>query len=386
MATVALAFAVLDVGDFSDLGLVILVREIPIVVLLLLGGVWADRVSRRLILVSCDCIRGAAQLATVALLLSGHGAIWSIALAQAVFGMATAFSRPAHVGLVKQVVRDTHLQQANALVGLVRSSSFVAGPALGAIVVEISSPALALAVDAASFGLSAILTEGLRLTDTRLSTTGARVLTDLREGWTEFTSRSWVWLMVASFGMFQLTYFPALLVLGPTVSKNDLGGAGAWGTILAVGGAGSIVGGIVALRIRFSRPLVAMALVTLASGLVLLALAVPLPVTAIAAAAFLGSVGLGISDPVWFTTLQKHIPEHAISRISSFDWLGSVALNPVGYALIGPVAAAIGIGKALAVSGALNIAGSLALLALPAIRELRDEPAVLDTPQARADL
>jgi hypothetical protein len=377
MAMVALAFAVLEIGDFSDLGLVFLVREIPIVVLLLLGGVWADRVSRRLILVGCDVVRAAAQLATAALLLSGHGAIWSVALAQVAFGMATAFSRPANVGLIKQAVSVEHLQQANALAGLMRSSSSVVGPALGAIIVELASPGIALGIDAATFAASAVLIGGIRLADDRLSASSSGVLADLRAGWTEFVSRTWVWVMVASFGLFQLTFFPALLVLGPTVSKNDLGGAGAWGTILSVGAAGSILGGVIALRVRFSRPLVAMSLLMLAPGVVLLGLAVPAPVVLLAAASFVASAALGLTDPIWFTTLQKHIPEHSISRISSFDWFGSVALNPLGYALIGPLAASIGIGTALAVSGVLNICTSLVLLTLPAIRGLRDDPDAL---------
>jgi hypothetical protein len=200
MAMVALAFAVLEIGDFSDLGLVFLVREIPIVVLLLLGGVWADRVSRRLILVGCDVVRAAAQLATAALLLSGHGAIWSVALAQVAFGMATAFSRPANVGLIKQAVSVEHLQQANALAGLMRSSSSVVGPALGAIIVELASPGIALGIDAATFAASAVLIGGIRLADDRLSASSSGVLADLRAGWTEFVSRTWVWVMVASSG------------------------------------------------------------------------------------------------------------------------------------------------------------------------------------------
>jgi Major Facilitator Superfamily len=383
-ATVALAFAVLHVGDFSDLGIVILVRELPVVALLLLGGVWADRVSRKLILVSCDFVRGSAQLATAVLLLTGSGTVWSVAAAQAVFGMATAFSRPAHTGLVKQVVAHASLQQANALVGLTRSVSFVAGPAIGAILVELASPGVALAADAASFGVSAVLIGGLRLAPTRDAEERNSVLVDLRGGWSEFRSRRWVWLMVCSFGLFQLTYFPALLVLGPAVAEDELGGAGAWGTILAVGSAGAIVGGLFAFRVRFSRPLVASAALTAFAGLLLVALAFPAPLLALAAVSFLGSAALGLTDPLWFTTLQKHVPEHAISRISSFDWLGSVALNPIGYVAIGPLASAIGVGKTLAISGGVNIATCWVLAGLPAIRGLRDdaEPA---TPAARSE-
>ena len=367
MAMVALAFAVLGFGTATDLGIVLLAREVPVVALLLLGGVFADRIPRKRILVGSDLLKGAAQLTTAFLLFSGSARVWNVALLQAVFGVAGAFSRPATIGLVKEAVHEDRLQEANALVGLSNSVLSIAGPAIGAIIVASGSPAWAIAIDATTFFASATLTASMRVASTvRLASTS--VLRDLRDGWREFVQRSWAVAMVISFGLFQLTYFPALLVLGPVVAKGQLGGAAAWGTILAIESAGAIVGGLFALRIKFRRPLVASQLLVLPAGLLLLSLAVPLPVVAIAIVTFLGGIGFALGGTLWFTALQQNVPGHALSRISSFDWFGSVALNPIGYALIGPIAAAIGTPETLVFAGAINIAVCLSVVLVPSVR------------------
>src|SRR5947209_5881136 len=232
MADVALAFAILGLAGPTELGVVFLSREVPLVVLVLLGGVWADRISRKIILVSADAVRCLAQASTAGLLLTGTADLWKIVLLQIAFGSANAFSRPATTGLIQQLVASERLQKANALLGLARSPAQIAGPAIGAVIVTAASPAWGLAADATTFAISGSLILSLRLgTMTRRAMSSVRE--DLREGWREFTSRTWVWTIVSYFGLYQLTLFPALLVLGPFVAKEQLGGAGAWGTILA---------------------------------------------------------------------------------------------------------------------------------------------------------
>jgi hypothetical protein len=370
MAMVALAFAVLEFGGATDLGIVLLAREIPIIVLLLLGGVFADRMPRRTILVGSDLVKGTAQVATAILLFSGTANTLNVAVLQAVFGVAAAFSRPATVGLVREAVSDARLQEANALVGLSSSVLSIAGPAIGALLVAAGSPAWAIAVDSITFFVSAVLTASMRLAPTVRIASGS-ILGDLRDGWHEFASRSWAVAMVVSFGLFQLTYFPALLVLGPLVAKEELGGVGAWGTILAVESAGAVAGGMFALRLRVRRPLVACQLLVIPAGLLLAALAVPLSVVALAGVSFAVGVGFALGNTLWITALQRNVPEHALSRISSFDWIGSVALNPVGYVLIGPVAAAIGTSETLVVAAVLNIAVCISVVLLPSVRGIR---------------
>jgi Transmembrane secretion effector len=370
MAMVALAFAVLEFGSATDLGIVLLAREIPIVVLLLLGGVFADRLPRRTILVGSDLVKGAAQVVTAVLLFSGTASVWNVALLQTVFGVAAAFSRPATIGLVREAVSDGRLQEANALLGLSSSVLSIAGPAIGALIVAAGSPAWAIAVDAITFFASAALTASMHLAPT-LRMARASILGDLVDGWREFVTRPWAVAMVVSFGLFQLTYFPALLVLGPLVAKQELGGAGAWGTILAVESLGAVVGGLFALRIRVKRPLVASQLFVLPAGVLLAALAVPVSLIAMVVVSFVVGIGFALGNTLWTTALQRNVPAHALSRISSFDWLGSVALNPIGYALIGPIAAAIGTSETLVAAAILNIAVCVSVVLVPSVRSIR---------------
>ncbi len=379
MAIVALAFAVLEFGTPTDLGLVLLSREVPMIVFLLLGGVFADRIPRRRILISTELVKGVAQVATAVLLFSGGATVWTVAALQGVFGVANAFSRPATLGIIKDTVSDAHLQQANALAQLSRSTLSVVSPAAGALIVTFGSPALAIAIDSVTFFISAAFIASMRLGGTvRVATKS--ILGDLREGWRELISRPWVVAIIASFGLFQLTYFPALLVLGPTVALDHLGGAAGWGTILAVEALGAIVGGLLALRLRSRRPLVLGQLVVVPSGFLLLGLAAPLPLAAIAAIGFLVGVGFALGETLYVTAFQRNIPEHALSRISSYDWLGSVALNPIGYALIGPVAAAIGTRETLVIAGILNVVVCLSVLLVPSVRSIRTDGPVAVEP------
>jgi MFS family permease len=374
MAAVALAFAVLRIGGASDLGFVLLAREIPMVVFLLAGGVWADRVSRKYVLVGGYVLMGACQSATASLFLTHAATVWAVALLQIGFGAANAFTRPANIGLVPQAVSGEHLQSANAFVDLSRSTMRIAGPALGGVIVAATNPGWALAADAASFLVGAAL-----LVRLQLRAGAARVRThlvhELREGWSEFTARTWVWLMVASYGVFQLSLFPAMLVLGPVVAKQHLGGAAAWGTILSFQAVGSVVGGLVALRLRPARPLLTSSLLVVPTAAFLALLGAVPSLWLLVAVGLVASLGVTCSDIFWQTTFQQRIPEHLLSRLSSFDWFGSVVFNPIGYALIAPLAGVIGIPAALEASAAVNGAVPVILCLVPSIRDMRADTA-----------
>ena len=189
MANVALAFAVLSIGGPTDLGLVLLGREVPTVILLLAGGVWSDRLPRHLVLVAGDAARGVTQGLTAALFLTGQATIPAVLVLQVVHGAVEAFERPAFQGLVPQVVDDNRLQRANALLGLSHSVVFITGPAIGAILVAAAAPGWALAADALTFAISAALLVRLDLPST-LRLTGRSLLGDFHDGWREFTSRT----------------------------------------------------------------------------------------------------------------------------------------------------------------------------------------------------
>jgi Transmembrane secretion effector len=369
VSTVALAFAVLDVGGATDLGIVFAVRQGANAAVLLLGGVLSDRLPRNRVLVGASLLQGAAQAATAAAVLSGRASLAAFVVLSVLFGLGEGLVVPAEVGLVPQTVSEGRLQQANALQGLSRSGVRVLGPAIGGVLVVAASPGWALALDSASFFACAFLLGMIRLPP-RADLLPQRFLHELREGWREFTSRTWLWSTVVLFGISNL-FFAFWNVLGPVMAKHRLGGAGAWAAILSAGGVGSIVGGLWAIRHHPPRPLVACILWPLLWLLQVAALALGAPTWVIAAGSFAGGLGVAVHLTLWFTVFQREIPERAQSRVSSYDALGSFVLNPLGSAIAGPVAVAMGSANALWVAVAAILATNLSMLTIPAVWAIR---------------
>ena len=374
LAFIALAFAVLDFGSATDLGLVLAARQIVEVVVLLAGGVLSDRLPRNLVLAGASLIQATAQAATAVLVLGGDATVgWLIAL-QALYGVGAGLVVPAEVGLVPQTVSPERLQQANALQGLSRNIVGVLGPAIGGAIVVAGSPGVALAVDAASFVLCAALLAQIRVPRRVREADAAGFFHELREGWSEFRSRTWLWATVLLFGVSNLFWVGCWSVLGPTIADEELGGAGAWATVLTVGGIGSILGGVLAMRLRPSRPLLVSVLSPLPMVLPLIGLALEVPVLVLAAAAALAFAGLSVHLTLWFTVFQREVPEHQQSRVSSYDALGSFVLMPLGAALVGPVAVAIGTETTLWASVAVMLGCLAVIAALPSVRAIRAAP------------
>ena len=374
LAFIALAFAVLDFGSATDLGLVLAARQIVEVVVLLAGGVLSDRLPRNLVLAGASLIQATAQAATAVLVLGGDATVgWLIAL-QALYGVGAGLVVPAEVGLVPQTVSPERLQQANALQGLSRNIVGVLGPAIGGAIVVAGSPGVALAVDAASFVLCAALLAQIRVPRRVREADAAGFFRELREGWSEFRSRTWLWATVLLFGVSNLFWVGCWSVLGPTIADEELGGAGAWATVLTVGGIGSILGGVLAIRLRPSRPLLVSVLSPLPMVLPLIGLALEVPVLVLAAAAALAFAGLSVHLTLWFTVFQREVPEHQQSRVSSYDALGSFVLMPLGAALVGPVAVAIGTETTLWAAVAVMLGCLAVIAALPSVRAIRAAP------------
>jgi len=366
---VALAFAVLDLtGSPTDLGIVLGARTLALVAALLIGGVLADRIGQRAVMIGADLVRLAGQ-ATIGVLLVTHaGTVWEIAASQALLGAASGFFNPASSGLLPAVAGE-HLQEANALRGMAMAGGNIIGPLLGAALVLAAGPGEALLLDAASYGVSALLLS--RVTVQRREAVAARsFLSELREGFAEVRSRTWVWTTVvtASLSNALAASFP---VLGAVVAKRELGGAGAWGAILTAQAVGFLIGGTTLLRLKPRRPLLVGTLACATAGLPPVLLAAPAPVALIAVAAGLAGIGAMVFNTLWETTLQQHVPVQARSRVSSYDWFGSLAIQPLGYVLIGPLAGAVGVSTALYVCGALEFA---LVVALASVRDVRTLP------------
>lgn len=370
ISLVALPFAVLAITtSVTAIGVVLAAYTVSMVVFLLLGGVLADRMSRRNVMISADLIRALSQGATAYLLVEGRAEVWHLALAQVVNGAAMAFFMPAGQGLIPDTVSTARLQQANALLSLSRNVTGVGGPAVAGLLVATVGAGWAIGLDAVTFLASALLLG--RLSIPAVERRAAAVLADLRDGWREFTRRTWVWASVANFALFHMIVLAPVSVLGPYVAETELGGASAWATILVGVSIGAIAGSAIAVRwVPRRTGLVVFGSIVPYSVPVAL-LAIPAPTVAVALASAGAMTAMSIGGAVWFTALQERIPPHARSRVSSYDWIGSLIFMPLGLALVGPLSEAIGVTATLLAAAFWAAAGGIGMMALPFIRALR---------------
>jgi MFS family permease len=376
IATVAVPFAVLSIhGSGSDVGYVASAGMLPMIVFLLIGGVVADRLPRHQVMVAADLLQGAAQAASAVLVLTGSARVWELLVLAALRGTGLGFYFPASTGLLPQTVPAGDRAQAIAIDRVGRNSAYIAGTALGGILVGAAGPGWGLAADAASFALAALLRAGMRLPARLPPATDAGIFRELREGWREFASRRWLWSIVLQFAGFTAVASAIISVLGPVVADRSLGGARSWGFVLAAYAAGSVLGGLVMIRFRPARMLLAATFGVLVFPLLAFVLAVPLAVPLIAAAAAIVGAAAQLFSVGWATTMQQEIPPAALSRVSAYDALGSFALAPVGTAAAGPLLTAFGPAAVLDVGGALILAVTLLVLAVPEVRQLRRAPA-----------
>jgi len=367
VSTIALAFAVLQIsGSPTSLGLVIAARQVAAAGITVAAGVWADRLPRHLVLVAAATVQGSVQAVSGALVLSGHATVALLAGLAFAYGLADGFVIPASQGLIPHVVSAVRLQQANALLGLSRSLLGVFGPTLGGVLVVLGTPGAALLVDAASFGVAAFLLRRLSLAPRDEEIEPEPFFAELRAGWREFRRQTWIWTTIVFFGIGNCAG-AALAVLGPVVAKRQLGGAGAWAAIVAVEGGGAIVGGLIALRIRPSRPLVASVVAATPYGLLMLMLGLHVPLAGLLAVSGFAGASLAIHLTMWFTVFQQQVPEEARSRVSSYDSLGSFVLMPLGAAIAGPVAAIAGVSATLIGAASIAFACILVVIAQPSV-------------------
>src|SRR5256714_1756352 len=377
---VAIAFAVLRIGGSATaIGLVLAAFTLPRVVLILVGGVWADRMPRQLVMVAADVVRGATELVVPALLISGGAQLWQMIAGAAVLGAASAFFVPAATGLIPQTVSADRLQQGNALMSLSRSATGILGPSISGILVATVGPGWVFVIDAATYGASAISLSLLRIQ--RVATAAVRqgFLAELASGWREVASRRWLLAAILTFGFANVAMGP-VYVLGPVIANQRLGGAAAWGLIVTAMGVGGLLGGLLALRWRPHRPLATGFAIGVAFSFPMFGLAPPLPLPFIMLAGLLALLAIELGNTWWYTVLQQQIPATALSRVSSYDWLASIAFQPVGFAVTGPIAAlpGVGVSATLVGAGVLSLAANLGVLTIPDVRNLkwtRHEPA-----------
>src|SRR4051794_10092319 len=345
MMAVAIAFAVLEIGDATDLGIVLAASGIPFALFATAGGVLSDRVGRRRTMIASDVIRMLCQATVAALLLTGTAQVWMLVIASAVYGAGTAIFMPALMGLIPQTVPPDRLQEANALIGFTRSVANVAGPAIAGAVIAVGEPGDVIAIDALTFAVSAACLIALR---PKPVPAGAGheddedFLARLRTGWREVRARPWLKVGLGAMASYHVFVLPAVFVLGPALAERELDGASSWATIVACWGIGTAVGNLVAFRVSIRRPVMVAALALVGASAQGVILGSGLGTAGIAALELVAGVASSLFFTLWDTSIQEQVPPHAISRVSSYDFSVSLGLMPLGMAGARAVAAAAG--------------------------------------------
>ena len=381
---VAIAFAVLGLGSASDLGLVLAAGGIPFALFALAGGVWADRVGRRRVMLASDVVRALSQGVTAALLLTGNAEVWMLAVLAFVYGTAAAVFMPALMGLIPQTVSHARLQEANGLLALTRSTASVAGPALAGVLVVSAGSGEAIAVDAATFVVSALCLARMRLgAEPGAASPGGDAvpaghepfLAGLRRGWYEVRSRRWLTWGLFAMSTYHVFVLPSVFVLGPALAAKQLDGASSWAAIVAAFGIGGVLGNVLALRLPLRRPVFTAALALVGASTQAAIIGCGLGTVGIAALELLAGICVALFFTLWDLSIQEQIPAHAVSRVSAYDFSVSMGLMPLGMAMAGPIADALGLQATLLGMSAVGLAGALAWLAQPSVRRLRRPPA-----------
>ncbi|MFD3735975.1 MFS transporter [Streptomyces sp. NPDC058632] len=371
-ALIASAFAVLGAGgDGGDVGLVAAARTLPLVLFLLIGGAVADRLPRHRVMVAANVLNCVSQAAFAALVLAGEARLWQMMLLSALGGVGQAFFGPAAEGMLLSSVEGEQAGRAFAVFRMAMQGATLGGAALGGLMIAAMGPGWVLAADAAAFAVAAALRTFLDVKHIPPRAPGGGLLADLRDGWREFSGRPWLWGIVVQFSVANAVVGAADAVYGPLVARDHLGGAAPWGLALAFFGAGTVLGALLMTRWKPRRLLFVGTLCVFPLALPSAALAVPVPVAVLCAVMCVTGVTVEVFGVSWMTALHQEIPEEKLSRVSAYDWFGSVALVPATMALAGPAETAFGRTEALWGCAVLVVVVTAAVLCVPDVRRLR---------------
>ncbi len=381
MANIALAFAVLDItGSASALGQVLAAHTVPMVPLLLWGGVISDRLPRTLVIQVTNIASALTQGLIALLMLTGAAELWMLIALSAVHGAVSAMSMPAMFSVLPQLVPRDQLQPANALLSLTRNGLTVIGPTIGALLVVTLGSGWALAIDAGTWLLAALLLLPVKLPKRPPREPGVGTIRELRDGWRFFVSTTWLWVIVLGFGFLNAIHSGAWFTLGPFVADGTIGRQG-WGIVLSAEALGLLAMTVVMLRVPLQRPLLwgMLGMMTLAIPIVILGVEPHL--ASLVVAAFIAGCGTEVFGLGWSLAMQENIDESMLSRASSYDMLGSFVAMPIGQLAFGPLGAALGYADVLVVSGVAYACICLLVLCSRSVRTLprrTSEPVAAD--------
>ena len=372
ISPVALAFGVLALpgATAKDLSIVMAARMFPMIALMLFGGVVGDRFKRNRIVGGADVIGSGFAAVSALSLIVGHSSVFLLALMGALFGILNALWWPAMSGVLPEILPKAKLQHGNAVISMTTNIGYVIGALIGGTLVTAFGSGWALLVDAISFLIAGILVWNLDL-PTIIREAKNTVFQDLKSGWFEFISRSWVVTVVIAFAIINLAFESMLQVLGPLNFADIASGPKFWSFNLAALTLGMLSGSVISLKVHFPRPLLFAMLVIAASSIWDLSLAMKSPLWISLFCAFFSGMAIDIFMVVWNTSLQAHIPEESYSRVVAYDAFGSFGLSPLGIAIAGPLAQAFGVSTMIYVTGSLTLFAALASLLVKSVRELK---------------
>ena len=379
VTSVAMPFAVLATGGgVADVALVSAAQFVPFVVLALPAGVWADRLDRKRILIASDLLRMACQLVAGALLLGGGATVPLLVALAGAYGAADAFFAPAFTGLLPSTVSPANLQPANALRGLSFSVANVAGPVVaGVLIAYAGGPGGALLFDAATFVVSVALLLPLRprmvqraLHEEDPAATTDHFWTSLREGWGEVRSRPWVVAFLSGMSVYHVVVLPSIFVIGPVLMARELDGARSWAVVTACFGVGCILGDLLFLRWRPRFALRVASLMLVGASCQAAFIGSGLGTWGIGGLELLAGVCVTGAFTLWETSLGEHVPERSLSRVSSYDYLSTAGVIPLGNLLAGLASAAYGLHATLLGMTVLGVGASLLVASTHAVRML----------------
>lgn len=376
---VALPFAVLAVGGgVADVALVSAAQFLPFVVLALPAGVWADRLDRKAILIASDAVRLVCQAVAATLLLADVATVTHLAVLAAAYGAADAFFAPAFSGLLPTTVSAANLQPANALRGLTFSVGAIVGPVLaGGLIAYAGGPGGALLFDGATFAVSILLLVPLRravvsaVAEEDPAAGGERFLASLRAGWTAVRTRTWLVAFLGGLAVYHVVVLPSIFVIGPVLMEHDLDGARSWAIVTGCFGAGSVLGDLLLLRWRPAHALRVAGLMLVGASCQAAFIGSGLGTWGIGALELLAGVCVTGVFTLWETTLGEQVPETSLSRVSSYDYLVSTGLIPLGNLLAGLTSATVGLRPTLLGMTVVGVGAAVLVASLPSVRGLR---------------
>ena len=374
MASIALTFAVLDLTDSaSALGQVLAARTVPMVIFLLFGGVIADRFPRTLILQLSNLLSAATQGLVAYLVISGQAELWMIIVLEIANGTVSAVSFPAMSSMVPQLVRRDQLQSANALLSLSRGGLTIVGPTIGALLVVTVGSGWALAVDALTWFVAAVLMLPMKIPARAPRAERTSTMVELREGWTLFRTTTWLWVVVLAFSALNMIHTGAWFTLGPAVAKGTIGEQG-WGFVLSAESVGLVLMTVVLLRVRMRRPLLYGMLGCSLMAVPMVVLGIEPHLVLLIATTLVAGAGIEVFSIAWNLAMQENIEEAQLSRAYSYDALGSFVAMPVGQLLYGPLGEAFGYREVLLWSGVAYAAIALLTLSSRSVRTMERQP------------